>query len=230
MVTPFLHALHLLAKQRSSFGAPNPGSYLWPSSLLEAVQKEGVKKSLAVGPKADSNHNQSSEQPWKSAQLGLVIKNVMAKALGLALTVLIWRHVAISISRKHLPEGLQFRRDYSLHEGSTAMDLQASHSSNRAAISYARDRRVGPGFSSTLTNEFRTISRSWHAFLGFGGVTLPPRNGPGTGYGEVTISNRSIQKRARETEVAELNNFLRGERILRYKRSRKQQDKDNLTA
>ena len=98
MVTPYVHALHLLAKQRSSFGAPNPGSYLWPSSLLEAVQKEGVKKSLAVGPKADSNHNQSSEQPWKSAQLGLVIKNVMAKALGLALTVLIWRHVAISIS------------------------------------------------------------------------------------------------------------------------------------
>ena len=112
------------------------------------------------------------------------------------------------------------------------MDLQASHTSNRASITYARDRTAGPGFSNILTNEFRTISRSWHAFLGFGGVALPPRNGPGTGHKEVTVSVQTVQKRAREAEVAELNTFLRSERMqemLRKKRSRTQQNQEDVS-
>jgi hypothetical protein len=180
----------------------------------------GIKKTLAQG-KSGCSEDQPYEQHWDPAHLGMVIKDILAKELSSGFQVLIWRHVAISISRRHLPEGFQFNRDYSLPEGNTAMDLQASHSSNRAAISYARDRTAGPGFSSMLMNEFRAISRTWHAFLGFDGVALPPRNGPGTGHGETAISSRSLQKRAREVEVTELNTFLRSEIMLRQKRSRK---------
>lgn len=214
MVVPFLHALHLLAKQQGNFFAPHPGSYLWPVSLLEAIQKKGLKKAHVADSKASSSHGQLAEQHWNSAQLGLVIKDILAKELSPGLNVLKWRHIAISISRRHLAEGYQFKRDYSLHEGNTAMDLQASHTSNRASITYARDRRAGPGFSNVLTNEFRTISRSWHAFLGFGGVALPPRNGPETRRGLATVSVQTVLKRAQEAEVAELNTFLKNERML----------------
>lgn len=179
--------------------------------------------------KVGGSNKQTPEQHWNSAQLGLVMKDILAKELSLGFNVLVWRHIAISISRRHLPEGYQFKRDYSLHEGNTAMDLQASHTSNRASISYARDKIAGPGFSNILTNEFRAISRSWHAFLGFGGVALPPRNGPCTGYGEVAISGQTIQKRARELELMEMNTFLRSERMLRKKKSRTQQDQENLS-
>jgi hypothetical protein len=108
-------------------------------------------------------------------QLGQVIKDILTKELSPGFQVLTWRHLDIAISRRHLPEVCQFKRDYSLEEGNTAMDLQAAHTLKRASCTYARDKTAGPWSSSMLTPEFRALSRGWHAFLGFGGVQLLPR-------------------------------------------------------
>jgi hypothetical protein len=58
--------------------------------------------------------------------------------------VLTWRYLAIAMSIRHLPEGSQFKRDYSLHEGNAAIDLQAAHMSNQASCLYAQDKTAGP--------------------------------------------------------------------------------------
>jgi hypothetical protein len=70
-----------------------------------------------------------------------------------------------------------------------------------------------------LTHGFRTLSRGWHAFLGFGGVQLLPRDRSGIGHREAVVLSQSAQKRAREDEATDLNNFLQRERVLRQKKS-----------
>lgn len=165
LVTPFLDALHILSKDLA-WQAPDIGSYLWPDSLFAAAKGRKLHVQISQRP---------VEEPWASSHLGVVIKKLLAAALSTTISVLLWRHAAIAMSRKHLPEGFQFKRDYSLNEEDAIMDLQSTHSSRRAAITYARSRDEGPGFRKMLRDNCRALSRAWHTFLGFGTV-LPPRD------------------------------------------------------
>jgi hypothetical protein len=226
LVVPFLHALHLLAKQQGDFTSPSyPGTYLWPASLLKALQGKGSKSAIEVAHTEAAGGKQPlarehQEKHWDAAQLGQVIKDILASELSPGMQVLTWRHLAIAMSIRHLPEGSRFKRDYSLHEGNAAMDLQAAHTSNRASCSYARDKTAGPWSTNMLTHEFRTISRNWHAFLGFGGVPLPPRSESKIWLRGRAVPAAPLQKRAVDDDAAELNNFLRGNVMLRTKKQR----------
>ncbi|KAF3031161.1 hypothetical protein E8E11_000485 [Didymella keratinophila] len=130
------------------------------------------------------------------------------------------------MSRKHLPEGFQFKRDYGMNEGDAIIDLQSAYTSKRAAISYARSRDEGPGFSKMLCDDYRSLSCAWHTFLGFGTV-LPPWGGTQAAapalaqdptLAEPTAA--SAIKRKREELERELRGWVRDEQLLRPKRRR----------
>ncbi|KAF2993360.1 hypothetical protein E8E13_001896 [Curvularia kusanoi] len=170
LVAPFLDALHVLSED-CAWQAPDNGSYLWPDSL-HSQQAHATHRARHL---EDGQKQKAVEEPWPSSRLRAVIKERLAAALSTTITVLLRRHAAIAMSRKHLPEGFQFRRDYGAREGDAIMDLQSAYTSKRAAITYARSRDEGPGFSKTVRDDYRSLSRAWHAFLGFG-AALPPRD------------------------------------------------------
>lgn len=159
--------------------------------------------------------------PWASTHLTHVIKTVLAAALNTTITILIWRHAAIAMSFKHLPEEYHFKRDYGLKEGDAIMDLQATHSSKRASASYARGRDEGPGFTRLVRNEYRQLSRHWHVFLGYG-TSLPPRDATWAPLEKVADAEPKTNstKRKRQELEDEVRSLVRGQRLLRSQRTR----------
>jgi hypothetical protein len=84
--------------------------------------------------------------------------------LVLPIGVSLYRHLAIAISRKHLPCG-GFKRNYGL--GDAKLDAQSSDSSWTAGSVYARGLQEAAGYVDMRNSEYRSISRQWHEFLGF---------------------------------------------------------------
>jgi hypothetical protein len=226
LVVPFLEQLHILAPVH---GLGDPGSFLWPKSVdaaarLERKTAEPLEDNM---PCRGSEQNVVREEPWESDRLGSVIKEEFKRGLNTTASIILWRHTAIAISRRHLPEGNKFKRDYGLDERNTAMDLQAAHTSRMAGICYARDMREGPGQTASLRAEFRALSRSWHTCLGFG-VPLPPRDMADLCDGvEAAVSQDSVRystcgdKRSREEVEQQLNDWMRGESLLRINNKRR---------
>lgn len=137
LVIPFLEQLQILTPVT---GLGQPGSFLWPASIHLQRGNPSSKPKLGVSSKAKANPqrtpNSEGEEPWESKQLGLVIAEEFKRCLKMTVTIILWRHCAIAISRRHLPEGNKFKRDYSVNEGNSAMDLQAAHSSKMAGAIY----------------------------------------------------------------------------------------------
>ncbi|KAH3951994.1 hypothetical protein HBH53_049120 [Parastagonospora nodorum] len=166
LVTPFLEQLHKLCPLPS---LDNLGSLLWTTSINPSRRANNL-------PRADTDKTPLQESPWLPTTLGQIISKEFQKHLNTSASILTWRHSAIAISREHLPPGCKFKRDYGPESGSSAMDLQAAHTSRAAGINYARDKTESPFSTSTLRSEFRKLSQVWHTCLGFG-TTLPPRDG-----------------------------------------------------
>jgi hypothetical protein len=75
----------------------------------------------------------------------------------------LWRHTAIAISRRHLPEGQHLKRDYGPDKKDAAMDLQAAHTSRMARSYYARDIRVsGSGEVAPNRNPWESAFQILH--------------------------------------------------------------------
>lgn len=220
LVIPFLEQLYIL---KALPDLEDPGSFLWPagiSATRRKSQKASQKEAFASTDRQD--------EPWRSSQLGEIIAETMKRDLKTKANVLLWRHAAIAISRRHLPEGRQFKRDYRPDEKNAVMDLQAAHTSQMAGSCYARDVREGRGHVASIRAEYRQLSRSWHTCLGFG-VPLPPRNKLEEPSGELFTEAGAREapqgyvnehKRSREDLEEELNNWIREEAVLRVKRQR----------
>jgi hypothetical protein len=166
LVVPFKEQLHILAILP---GSGDLGSFLWPAGLkmdctIKRKSATQADKSLHDGDFYTFSAN--VEEPWESAQLGLVIKEAFRRGLQTKASTLLWRHASIAISRRHLPEGYKFKRDYGPDEENSAIDLQAAHTSRMAGVCYARDVREGYGHVASLRSEFRGLSRNWHTCLG----------------------------------------------------------------
>lgn len=82
------------------------------------------------------------EGSWNSQRLSNVLKTETAELCQAPMTIPIYRHVAIALSRRHLGGG-GFKRDYDM--GDQASDLQATRTSWTAGRMYARGARRGPG-------------------------------------------------------------------------------------
>lgn len=81
--------------------------------------------------------------------------------------IILWRHAAIAISRKHL-EGAKFKQDYSSGLAPTWASKMAGHTALVAGNVYARGIEEAPGHVASACAEYRALCRAWHSFLGFG--------------------------------------------------------------
>jgi hypothetical protein len=230
LVLPFVEQLHILAGLPSS---GKLGSFLWPAGLKlrRTATKKGAMQKDKLIREVDKNgftFTSSVEESWESAQLGLVIKEAFRHGLQAKASTVLWRHASIAISRRHLPEGYKFKRDYGLDEESSAIDLQAAHTSRIAGSCYARDVREAHGHVASIRAEYRQLSRSWHTCMGFG-VPLPPRDKSEeptikpiitASAQEATHSTYNGHKRTREELEKELNSWMQEEAVLPIKRRR----------
>lgn len=134
LVLPFCKKLDLIV-----FRTPDqPSPFLWP--------KRG------------------GQDCWDSERLSHVLKREFKAHLEMPMSIIVWRHIAIAISRKHLACG-GFKRDYGLEE--TAFDEQSCHSTRTAGSVYARGLEEAAGHIEGRKSSYRKISQEWHAFLGF---------------------------------------------------------------
>lgn len=92
---------------------------------------ENIERHKTSGNKGYSG---AQEEPWESGRLSAVMKEEFRRGLNTTLSIVLWRHAAIAISRRHLPEGTGFKRDYGPDEYNAAMDSQAAHTSSVAGI------------------------------------------------------------------------------------------------
>jgi len=105
------------------------------------------------------------------------------------MTIPIYRHVAIAISRRHLNGG-GFKRDYDIGDQTT--DLQTTHTSWTAGRLYARGLEEVPGHVEARRAGFRLVSREWHEFLGFEA---------GIGSGKRPLEDRADQMSAKRQKA-----------------------------
>jgi hypothetical protein len=159
-----------------------------------------------------------------------IISEELRRCLKTKASVSLWRHAAIVISRRHLPQGCQFRQDYGIDEKNAIMDLQTAHTSLMAGSCYARNIREAHGILASIGAEYRQLSRSWHTRLGFG-VPPPPRNESEEPSRKPIVEARTQEatqghvnghKRVREELERELNDWTWEEAVLRVKRPRLQ--------
>jgi hypothetical protein len=112
LVIPFLEQLFILNPMS---GLEDPASFLWLASIA-VIGKLSRTSSLKVKRLAgnlkgfDSRSSedaglQKQEEPWYSSQLGEIISEELRRFLKIKASVLLWRHAAIAISRRHLLEG-----------------------------------------------------------------------------------------------------------------------------
>lgn len=135
--------------------------YLWlvlpfRQQLDILVNKRKAPPSAFLWPKADG--------AWLPERLTTVLKRETTEHLKVPLVIMMYRHMAIAISRQHLRCG-GFKRDYGIDK--KMADEQATHGSWYAGTIYARGLQEAPGHVAARKSEYRTVSREWHNFLGF---------------------------------------------------------------
>jgi hypothetical protein len=140
LIQPFCDQLCMLALNEG----PSSSTFLW-----------GIKKG-------------NRSEPWPSNRLTNILSQTFQQYLHTDGNILLWRHAAIAISRRHLRQA-KFRKDYTADAPGTWNDLQTAHATSTAGMIYARGIEEAPGHVASARAEYRQISREWHSFLGFSG-------------------------------------------------------------
>lgn len=107
-----------------------------------------------------------TERSWASERLSEVIQDRFTRGLRTTANILIWRHAAIAVSRKHMSER-GFKRDYRQKTADDVINAQAGHTTAVAGQIYARGIHETSDYVASVKAEYRQISRQWHACLGF---------------------------------------------------------------
>jgi superfamily II DNA helicase RecQ len=154
--------------------------YVLPFSRVVEMTKGGTTK----GRTAKGDFLFADEQgPWIKNQLSKAVAVATAKHLGVRLTVLGWRQVAIAIGDEHLrrasriwKQGQEDEEEGLAAEGESDGEVeqslfehilvrQSAHGKHTADLRYAVDgaflNRLGPD----LVSAYSQASRAWHAFL-----------------------------------------------------------------
>jgi hypothetical protein len=137
--------------------------YLWLilpfwQQLDVLVHKRTTPASAFLWPKKDDVGS------WKPQRLTQLLQQQTVIHLKTRLGIMMYRHMAIAISRQHLRCG-GFKRDYGIDK--KLLDQQATHGSWMAGTVYARGLEEAPGHVNARKLEYRMVSREWHEFLGF---------------------------------------------------------------
>lgn len=134
---------------------------------------------------------------WNSQRLSDVLKRETAAHFKAPMTIPIYRHVAIAISRRFL-DGGGFKRDYDM--GDRISDLQTAHTSSTAGRLYARGLEELPGHVEARRAGFRSVSREWHELLGFSSA-CQSRKRP---FSEI-VNEAGLQKRPKVVECRDVS-------------------------
>jgi hypothetical protein len=165
LVLPFVQKMTLLTEQSSSRTSSRTHEQAGRSTgSSERPQAKHPTLSSLLWPEGKG--------AWPSSCLTKIMKRETSNIWRNPLTLSTYRHIAIAISRRHLTQG-GFKRDYDLEE--QASDVQTTHASWTAGRLYAHGLEEAPGHVEARRAGFRTVSRSWHMFLGFSDPTLTKR-------------------------------------------------------
>ena len=157
LVLPFCTQLKLLALNSKELASP----YLW------AAKKPVTAKAVHVPIWRGGAKKVEPLPHWDSSRLRKVLQQEFQACLNTTANIMLWRHAAIAISRKHL-EGAKFKRDYGSGPAPTWAGEMAGHTALVAGNVYARGIEEAPGHVASARAEYRALSRAWHSFLGFG--------------------------------------------------------------
>ena len=135
LVLPFWQQLIILA-YKETHTASSSSAFLWPKG----------------------------HAAWDSQRLTNMLQRETKVHLKVELGIMMYRHMAIAISRQHLKCG-GFKRDYGVDK--KLVDEQATHGTWFAGTIYARGLQEAPGHVKARKAEYRAVSREWHNFLGF---------------------------------------------------------------
>jgi hypothetical protein len=135
--------------------------YLW--LVLPFSHKLDMLVHKCVAPPSSFLWPRNNES-WQPSRLTAILMREGGTHFKTPLSILIYRHIAIAISRQHLPSG-GFKRDYGFDK--KLADEQASHGTWVAGTVYARGLQEAPGHIKMRSMEYRAVSREWHSFLGF---------------------------------------------------------------
>ncbi|KAJ4129463.1 hypothetical protein NW765_016336 [Fusarium oxysporum] len=162
LVVPFLDQLRILAmgSALNKLGS----SYLWGESTKPPDKSPGEWAINYTQPDSAT----AVERPWLSTRLSRILVQEFQRLIPTKVTIPIWRHAAIAISRRHLRQA-KFKRDFIEAVTWAWNDEMAAHSTKLAGLTYARGLDKAPGHVAGAKAEYRRISREWHAWLGLGG-------------------------------------------------------------
>ena len=115
---------------------------------------------------------------WSSDNLSKVWEKESLKELGpgTRLIIAFWRHIAIAISREHLPKGFYFDKANPIdHSLKGDIDSQAGHHPLMADTTYGRLFNEFQGQTRPKRERYRRISILWHLFWLENGPISPPK-------------------------------------------------------
>ncbi|KAK3059396.1 hypothetical protein LTS18_010971, partial [Coniosporium uncinatum] len=141
--------------------------------------------------------------PWETDKLTSIITRETTTRLGERLTTLDYRHVAISIGRVYVSD--EFAKGYKDEVGEVeepevdvddGLELSAGRTGEIGVRRYGVPSEIIKFLSVRSIDVFRSLSESWHRFLGLGD------DGQNPGPMRRTSQERSSRKRAREDVIS----------------------------
>ncbi|EWY79884.1 hypothetical protein FOYG_16949 [Fusarium oxysporum NRRL 32931] len=170
LVVPFIDQLRILAmgSALNELGS----SYLWGESTKPPDKSSRERTINSTQPGSAT----AVETPWLATRLSRILVQEFQRLIPTKVTIPIWRHAAIAISRRHLRQA-KFKRDFIEAVTWAWNDEMAAHSTKLAGLTYARGLDEAPGHVAGAKAEYRRISREWHAWLGLGGYFTKKSDG-----------------------------------------------------
>jgi hypothetical protein len=113
-----------------------------------------------------------NDNPWSTSRLSTFFAAETKAHIGAdsSLSIASWRHIAVAVSREHLPKGEHFDRLVDKHT-MAGVDQLAGHAVITAAMTYGRLASDGQGEIGQFRQRYRHISIAWQKFwLGAGNV------------------------------------------------------------
>lgn len=127
---------------------------------------------------------------WSNDRARRTIQRHSERLLGARLTISAWRHLAVGIANRFLNKSFKQDEGGDGGEGDdewvddmedNMWDMQTGHGTRIAGMIYARELQQAVFGTAQRRDQFRTVSRQWHRFLGFGDEDSRPGRGIGVG-------------------------------------------------
>ena len=161
-------------------------AYLLYVRPLRALLQSEVEKPMSA---SVTDYLWADERgPWETDRLTRTMTLESAKWLGTRLTVQEYRHTAVGIGREVVGE--RFAAGYrtetardgaaevgegsSDEDGEDPLELQSGRTTAIGTVAYAVRADLVQGLSTRSIDVFRTLSYTWHAFLGFAQAEREP--------------------------------------------------------